>query len=150
MWRVSVCGLLAALILLPGICPFVGNSDEDRLPRPRIHCATPEISAGDFTPNVRQVFMFELSNTGNAVLVISNVRACCGTTVELSQKVIPPGSNAVVNFTLRASRSGMIKKSFYIHSNDPINPVYQLRVTGRLRDPAEILMNPPSEPGAGS
>lgn len=100
---------------------------------PRIHCKEPAYQFGDMsnTGVVEHVFLIE--NKGDAPLHV-NVRACCGATASLSANQIEPGTNATLAVTVSIGGvRGQVNKTFYVGSDDPAQPYYQLRVTGTAR-----------------
>lgn len=79
------------------------------------------------------VHEFEVANAGDVPLVIENVRACCGATVKVSLKTVPPASNTVLEVSLDLrGKSGKIRKSIYLQTNDPDRPVVPLRLIGEV------------------
>ncbi len=68
---------------------------------------------------------FELQNTGNSPLTISNVRTSCGcTTVDYPKQAIPAGDNFVVNATYDARMMGHFSKDIGLYTNDSEKPLY--------------------------
>jgi len=101
-------------------------------PHPHLVCDQALFDYG-VKPNTVDVdHVFTIRNTGDAPLVISQVRSGCGCTqAKLSQNTIEPGSNAVLS--ARLSLRGVIgakRTSIYLHSNDPGNPVFQCQLSG--------------------
>lgn len=61
---------------------------------------------------------------------------CCGADSRLTTNSVLPQTNAVLTIALSlAGRSGPMHKSIYIHSNDPTNPIYQLKIIGNIITP---------------
>ncbi|MEI8354330.1 MAG: DUF1573 domain-containing protein [Lentisphaerota bacterium] len=104
-------------------------------------CKEPEFNFGD-RPNTGVVeHVFTIQNQGDAPLRIGNIRACCGATAGIESSVIAPGSNSNLKATINlAGRRGEMKKSFYIASNDPNQPYYQIRMIGNPT--AEVYVDP--------
>lgn len=86
----------------------------------------------------KAVHNFTFKNTGNAPLILTNVRAGCGcTTPEWSRQPIAPGAtgNIKVSFDPR-NRPGSFVKSITVNSNAS-NPVLSLTIRGKVnRKPA--------------
>lgn len=76
----------------------------------------------------------ELSNTGNMPLVLSNVRACCGTRVtSWSREPIAPGAKDTINIEFRlAPRVQRISRTVTVTSNSETNPTAIFRITGEI------------------
>ena len=99
--------------------------------QPRIACDGPVHDFGTVGDTNDVAHVFVLKNTGDVPLVIEHVRACCGSTAALATSRIPPGAETRVHTkTSTRGRSGPLKKAFYVKSNDPQEPYYQLRVEG--------------------
>ena len=75
---------------------------------------------------------FEITNTGTAELIISQVRASCGCTAAKPDKMnLKPGEKTFVKVDFNSeNRLGPQEKFVYVSSNDPINPEYKLSFTG--------------------
>lgn len=98
----------------------------------RISCKEPEYRFGDRTATGTVQHVFVIENTGDVPLQIASVRACCGTAASIDPQVIAPGSNGSLKVTLfMVGRRGELKKTFYVFSNDPSQPYYQIRMTGK-------------------
>ena len=74
------------------------------------------------------------SNTGNAPLVLDNVRSCCGTVVTgWPREPVLPGEKAKIEVRFRvASRPHMIRRVVSVASNDANAPRQRIRITGRV------------------
>lgn len=75
----------------------------------------------------------EFSNTGNAPLVLANVRACCGTRViEWPHEPVLPGENATIEVRFRVpNRPHMIRRVVTVQSNSINDPRKQFSITGQ-------------------
>ncbi|MDD5678405.1 MAG: DUF1573 domain-containing protein [Kiritimatiellae bacterium] len=103
---------------------------------PRIACASSELNFGNKSQTNIVHYSFIIKNEGQSPLIISRIHACCGANTRLTTNSVPPQTNAVLEMTLSLSgRTGPMHKSIYIHSNDPVNPIYQLKITGNVAAP---------------
>ncbi|MEI6970221.1 MAG: DUF1573 domain-containing protein [bacterium] len=74
---------------------------------------------------------FVLHNSGEAVLEIGKIHGCCGATWELSSRSVQPHSEAMLAITMPLKgRSGAQEASFFVRSNDPAQPLYELKMRG--------------------
>jgi len=97
---------------------------------------------------------FHFRNTGDAALVIEQVKASCGCTVtELSSKNIEPGveGNLLVTYTA-GKRSEMSHKFIYVHTNDPVSEkvtlILKVHVEADLEwEPLAFQLDWPVKPG---
>jgi hypothetical protein len=102
------------------------------VPRAHLVCDEPLYDFGTRPNTVEVEHQFNIRNSGELPLVISQVRSGCGCThAQMSQSVIEPGSNAVlsVKLTLRGI-VGLKRINIYLHSNDPDKPVFQCQLSG--------------------
>lgn len=109
-------------------------------PVPRIQFATPIHDFGRVVSGavVRHDFLF--TNTGQAVLEISNVHASCGCTTagEWSRRV-EPGQTGVIPIQLNtAGFQGLVVKPVTITCNDPQQPNVSLQVRALIWTPIEL------------
>jgi hypothetical protein len=103
-----------------------------------------EVYQGD---KVRHVF--EFINAGQDVLKIDRVRSSCGcTAVLVSEKNLSPGSQGEIQANFDSTRfRGAVKKTIYLYSNDPVMPVMQLHIKGKV---IEVVAIEPSRVNFGN
>lgn len=84
----------------------------------------------------------KIKNSGDEVLDIIRIKPSCGcTTAPLSKNKLSPGETATMNVTLNTSgRTGNVKKSIRIQSNDPNNQHKILWIKADIFTP--IITNP--------
>ena len=82
---------------------------------------------------------FTVYNRGNEPLIVSNVRACCGTRVDaFPQAPISPGDSASVNVSWRIhNRPHRINRTVTITSNATNRAIYVLRINGEVLPPED-------------
>ena len=86
---------------------------------------------------------FVILNIGGTPLKIEKVRACCGATAEIREKTVLPGSNTTLDVRLSVRvRKGEQNKTFFIHSNDPSQPLYSLSLKGIVA--TAVSVDPPN------
>lgn len=103
---------------------------------PKIACDSPELDFGSRSQTNAVRHTFIIKNDGQLPLTISRIHACCGATTRLATNSVPPQTNTVLELTLSLSgRTGPVHKSIYIHSNDPLNSIYQLKIKGTVVAP---------------
>lgn len=103
---------------------------------PKIVCASSELDFGNKSQTKVVRHDFIIKNDGQAPLTIGRVHACCGANTRLISNSVPPQANTVLELTLSLSgRIGPVHKSIYIHSNDPLNPIFQLKIKGNVVAP---------------
>jgi len=110
------------------VCLLAGSAQANM---PHIVCREPVYDFGAMENTKAVDHIFTIVNEGAAPLQIGQIRACCGATATISEKLIQPGTSAVFHVVYAlAGRSGPIAKSLYIASNDPREPYLQLRLAG--------------------
>jgi len=117
--------------LLAVFCALYGSAFAGT---PHIVCTDTAFDFGTVASTQVVTRAFILKNDGEAPLVFEKVRSSCGcTTATLSDKTTPPGSNCTVAVTMTMKgRTGLQHKALYVHSNDPTQPILQLRMTGTI------------------
>jgi hypothetical protein len=117
--------------LLAVFCALCGSASAGT---PHLVCTDTAFDFGTVASTQMVTRAFILKNDGDAPLVIEKVRSSCGcTTTTLSDKITPPGSNCTVTVTMTMkARSGAQHKALYVHSNDPTQPILQIRMTGTI------------------
>jgi hypothetical protein len=97
---------------------------------PELVIPAPQVDAGIVTKRFL-THVFSLRNAGQAPLHVLRVRSCCGASCSLSATNLPPGTSAQARVLLDlAGRSGSFRKTIYLHTNDPANPITPLRILG--------------------
>ena len=98
---------------------------------PRVVCVQPSYEFALSNGQYQVEHAFELLNEGDVPLVIERVHACCGASFKLTLSTIPPAARAVlaVSMDLRG-KNGQIRKSIYVHTNDPQCPILSIRLIG--------------------
>lgn len=126
--------IIACLMFsLPVICCWPQSPANSS---PKIACDAPELDFGNKSQTNVVRHAFVIKNEGQTPLTISRIHACCGAGTRLATNSVPPQTNTVLELTLSLSgRSGPMHKSLYIHSNDPVNPIFQLKIKGNVVSP---------------
>jgi len=90
--------------------------------------------------NVRHAFVF--SNRGDVPLTVEKVASSCGCTAALaSAKVLAPGQSGEVQASFDSTRfQGAISKTVYLYTNDPVQPMVQLKLKGKVQ--VEVALEP--------
>tara|TARA_B000000475_G_scaffold108991_1_gene88386 strand:+ start:2240 stop:2650 length:411 start_codon:yes stop_codon:yes gene_type:complete len=90
------------------------------------------INYGTIDKGANGVRDFVFTNTGNAPLIISNVKSTCGCTIpKKPEKPILPGKSDKIQVKYDTKRIGFIRKSISVTSNAS-NPSVVLKITGQV------------------
>lgn len=129
--------LLIALILFA--------SSYAQLAQPKLVLKQNNFDFGDIKQGKTVEHTFVLSNGGEALLKITDVRASCGCTAAVPEKKeLKPGESTklVVKFN-STGRQGKQNKTVSISSNDPQNPKMVITFTGNIIPPKQETVNVP-------
>ena len=78
---------------------------------------------------------FIFRNSGNAPLIISNVKSTCGCTIpKKPEKPILPGESDKIQVKYDTKRVGFIRKSITVSSNAASTPTTILKIKGQVVD----------------
>ena len=103
----------------------------------KIEFKTEVIDYGTIEKGADGVRVFEFTNTGNAPLIISNVRSTCGCTVpEKPDGPIMPGETGEIKVKYDTNRVNPIRKTITVISNAD-RPTVALKIKGTVIDPSK-------------
>ena len=90
---------------------------------------------------------FKFTNTGQAMLKITNIRSTCGCTVaKLEKKEYAPGQSGTIKVSYTAPKTATTtQKYIYVSSNDKANPKIRLTIRAKVAqivqaNPAKLLL----------
>lgn len=87
--------------------------------------------------------VFEVRNTGQGPLEITQVRPTCGCTVASFDRTIPPGGTGKISAEVDTTAfTGPISKAVLVYSNDPTNPQLNLVIKAEVRAFIDVLPRP--------
>jgi len=117
------------IIMLFGISSY---SQEGLIKKAEITFDKTIINYGTIDKGANGVRDFVFTNTGNAPLIISNVKSTCGCTIpKKPEKPILPGESDKIQVKYDTKRIGFIRKSISVTSNAS-NPTLVLKITGQV------------------
>lgn len=101
----------------------------------KIEFKTDVIDYGTIEKGSNGVRVFEFTNTGNAPLIISNVKSTCGCTVpKKPEGPIMPGETGEIEVKYDTNRVNPIRKTITVTSNAE-TPTVALKIKGLVVDP---------------
>ncbi|MEP5255527.1 DUF1573 domain-containing protein [Winogradskyella rapida] len=113
----------------------VGSFAQEKVAK--IEFKTDVIDYGTIEKGSDGVRVFEFTNTGNAPLVISNVKSTCGCTVPKKPKdPIMPGETGEIEVKYDTKRVNPIRKTITVYSNAE-TPTVALKIKGLVVDSAK-------------
>lgn len=108
---------------------------EANKPAPKITFEKVVHDFGEIGPKTNNSSEFKFTNTGDGLLKIGRIKACCGFTAKLkaNKKEYAPRERGTVIVTFNASRfRGRITKYHYVNSNDKARPRVRLTVKAKI------------------
>lgn len=103
----------------------------------KIEFKTDVIDYGTIEKGSDGVRIFEFTNTGNAPLIISNVKSTCGCTVpKKPDGPILPGDTGKIEVKYDTNRVNPIRKTITVTSNAE-TPTVALKIKGLVVDPSK-------------
>jgi hypothetical protein len=107
----------------------------------KIEFKSETIDYGNIAKDSNGVRVFEFTNTGDAELVISDVKSSCGCTVpEKPKGPIAPGASGEIKVKYDTKRVGPIRKTITVYSN-ATEPIKALKIKGIVEANKSILEN---------
>ena len=101
--------------------------------KPEISFEKTVIDYGTVNKGDNGVREFVFKNTGNAPLIISNVKSTCGCTIpKKPEKPILPGESENIQVKYDTKRVGFIRKSITVTSNAASSPTTILKIKGQV------------------
>ena len=120
-------------ILFVGLLSFGLTAQDKKVAK--IEFKTDVIDYGTIEKGADGVRTFEFTNTGNAPLIISNVKSTCGCTVPKKPKgPIMPGESGEIEVKYDTNRVNPIRKTITVISNAE-TPTVALKIKGLVIDP---------------
>ena len=98
----------------------------------KIEFKTDVIDYGEIAKGSDGVRTFEFTNTGDAPLIISNVKSSCGCTVPSKPDgPVAPGESSTIEVKYDTKRVGPIRKTVTVYSNAD-QPIVSLKIKGKI------------------
>lgn len=138
--RVMVAGLALSglgLVVLPAgaAAPMLGQFTGPKLTVERI-----DHDFGKILDEANVHTTFKFTNSGDAPLVITQVKGSCSCTVgSLEKTEYAPGESGELTVTFDPrNRRGVQQRTVTVLSNDPVNPSFNINVTANVRPAIDI------------
>jgi hypothetical protein len=110
-----------------------GGDPKEQAESARIVVEKTMYDLGQIKPGSINSATFHLTNAGVSVLRITDIKKCCGTTVEIEKMELRPGESTVLLARYNAPMiSGDVSKRIELVTNDPASPTRELTITGRV------------------
>ncbi len=88
---------------------------------------------GEISQNVEATCTFKFTNEGDQPLIITSAKGSCSCTVpNWPKEFIQPGNTENISIVYDAKKAGNFSRSVAIRTNDTINPMIILKITGNV------------------
>lgn len=106
---------------------------------PKISFENTHFDFGRISPDKKVSHLYKVTNTGNAILSITNVRPACGCTSTVTgQWSVKPGESTQIEATFDPKgQRGIVRKSIVVTSNDPAAPETTLTFDAEVVQPIQ-------------
>lgn len=124
-----------ALIALVALIGFTAQAQQAK-----ISFKEDTVDYGTIEKNSDGLRIFEFTNTGDAPLIISDVKSSCGCTVpKKPEGPIAPGASSTIEVKYDTNRVGPIRKTITVYSNAN-EPMVALKIKGEVKnEPSSVL-----------
>ena len=118
-------------IVIIALIAFVGLVQQVNA-QAKIEFKTDIIDYGEIAKGSDGLRIFEFTNTGNAPLIVSNVKSSCGCTVPSKPDgPVAPGESSTIEVKYDTKRIGPIRKTVTVYSNAD-QPIVSLKIKGKV------------------
>ena len=110
---------------------FIGLAQQANA-QAKIEFKTDIIDYGEIAKGSDGLRVFEFTNTGDAPLIVSNVKSSCGCTVPSKPEgPVAPGESSTIEVKYDTKRIGPIRKTVTVYSNAD-QPIVSLKIKGKV------------------
>ena len=140
----KIAGLVVTIAQLAGTSALLGQQLPTPVPAnanaPHIQFSETTFDFGKVTPTDTLKHEFIVTNTGNAVLEITDVKPGCGcTTAGAWDKLVQPGKTGKIPIQFNPGNfSGSVSKSVTVTCNDPVKPTQYLQILANIWRPIDL------------
>ncbi len=121
-------------VLIPALFPVLAIAQA-----PKISFDATHFDFGRISPDKKVSHLYKVTNAGNAILSITNVRPACGCTSTVTgQWSVKPGESTQIEATFDPKgQRGIVRKSIVVVSNDPKSPETVLTFDAEVVQPIQ-------------
>ncbi|EDM45212.1 hypothetical protein SCB49_03789 [unidentified eubacterium SCB49] len=124
-------------LVLIAIMAFVGLSASAQA---KISFKSDTVDYGEVAKGADGVRVFEFTNTGDAPLMITEVKSSCGCTVpKKPDGPIAPGASSTIQVKYDTNRVGPIRKTVTVYSN-ATEPIKALKIKGVVKSDSKSML----------
>jgi len=124
-------------LVLVAIMAFVGFAATAQA---KISFKSDTVDYGEVAKGADGVRVFEFTNTGDAPLIITDVKSSCGCTVpKKPDGPVAPGASSSIQVKYDTNRVGPIRKTVTVYSNAD-EPIKALKIKGEVKSDAKSML----------
>ncbi|MWB95970.1 DUF1573 domain-containing protein [Flavobacterium sp. GA093] len=121
--KISMLALALSLMSFSAIVPVKVILSKTEKALASISWKAESIDVGEIPQGTPKAIVFEFKNTGNAAVVITNVKGSCGcTATDYTKEPILPGKSAKVTATYNAANKGAFTKTVTVTTSAETAP----------------------------
>ena len=124
-------------LVLIAIMAFVGFSVTAQA---KMTFKSDTVDYGENAKGADDVRVFEFTNTGDAPLIVTDVKSSCGCTVpKKPDGPVAPGASSTIQVKYDTNRVGPIRKTVTVYSNAS-EPIKALKIKGEVKSDAKSML----------
>jgi hypothetical protein len=124
-------------LILVAIMAFVGLSATAQA---KMTFKSDTVDYGEIAKGSDGVRVFEFTNTGDAPLIVTDVKSSCGCTVPKKPSgPVAPGASSKIEVKYDTNRVGPIRKTVTVYSNSD-EPIKALKIKGEVKSDAKSML----------
>lgn len=124
-------------LVLVAIMAFVGFAATAQA---KITFKSDTVDYGEVAKGADGVRVFEFTNTGDAPLIVTDVKSSCGCTVpKKPDGPIAPGASSTIQVKYDTNRVGPIRKTVTVYSNAD-EPIKALKIKGEVKSDVKSML----------
>jgi len=116
--KIAMLAFTLSLMSFSVIAPEKSLASKEATNIPSVVWKSETIDVGSIPQNTPKPIVFEFTNTGKTVLVITNVQGSCGcTATNYTKNPIAPGKSGIITATYNAANAGSFSKTVSVTTN---------------------------------
>lgn len=116
--KIAMLAFTLSLMSFSVIAPVQFLASKEATNNSSIVWKSETIDVGSIPQNTPKPIVFEFTNTGKTVLLITNVQGSCGcTATNYTKSPIAPGKSGIITATYNAANAGSFSKTVSVNTN---------------------------------
>lgn len=116
--KIAMLAFALSLMSFSAIAPVQSLTSKEGTNNSSVLWKSETIDVGPIPQNTPKPIVFEFTNTGKTVLLITNVQGSCGcTATNYTKTPIAPGKSGIITATYNAANAGSFSKTVSVTTN---------------------------------